>query len=302
MAQLFANNISTTLASACTAAATSIVVNSATGLPSPGSADWFYLTLATPTTPETAWEVVKVTGVSGTTLTVVRGQDATTAVAWAALTRVELRPCAAGMKDMLGAGLTLALATPPAIGATTPAAITGTTITATSAFSGPGTGLTGTAASLTAGAANAVAWANVTGKPNLSASTYQWNWSGQGGQPPWLWGGSDGTNMYVYNPANFTVNAAYYLLASSIGGNLYSGSRGSGGTYTNTTGRVLWVYLFGSNSGGSSNGSTYIYLNGTNVGQINNYGQNWYALIPIPIGYTYKFTVSNSTLTGWYEM
>lgn len=35
-----------------------------------------------------------------------------------------------------------------------------------------------------------------------------WNWSGQGGQPPWLWGGSDGTNMYVYNPSNFSVNYA----------------------------------------------------------------------------------------------
>lgn len=34
------------------------------------------------------------------------------------------------------------------------------------------------------------------------------NWSGQGGQPTWLWGGTDGTNMYVYNPANFSVNYA----------------------------------------------------------------------------------------------
>lgn len=31
------------------------------------------------------------------------------------------------------------------------------------------------------------------------------NWSGQSGQPSWLWGGSDGTNMYVYNPSNFSV-------------------------------------------------------------------------------------------------
>ena len=31
------------------------------------------------------------------------------------------------------------------------------------------------------------------------------NWAGQAGQPPWLWGGADGTNMYVYNPANFSV-------------------------------------------------------------------------------------------------
>ena len=34
------------------------------------------------------------------------------------------------------------------------------------------------------------------------------NWSGQSGQPSWLWGGNDGTNMYVYNPANFSVNYA----------------------------------------------------------------------------------------------
>lgn len=34
------------------------------------------------------------------------------------------------------------------------------------------------------------------------------NWSGQGGQPTWLWGGADGTNMYVYNPSNFSVNYA----------------------------------------------------------------------------------------------
>lgn len=38
-----------------------------------------------------------------------------------------------------------------------------------------------------------------------------WNWSGQGGQPTWLWGGEDGWNMYVYNPANFFVRTAQYM-------------------------------------------------------------------------------------------
>ena len=33
-------------------------------------------------------------------------------------------------------------------------------------------------------------------------------WSGQAGQPTWLWGGNDGVNMYVYNPSNFSVNYA----------------------------------------------------------------------------------------------
>lgn len=36
----------------------------------------------------------------------------------------------------------------------------------------------------------------------------RFNWSGQSGQPPWLWGGSDGENMFVYNPSNFNVNHA----------------------------------------------------------------------------------------------
>lgn len=32
------------------------------------------------------------------------------------------------------------------------------------------------------------------------------NWVGKDGQPLWLWGGEDGNSMYVYNPANFSVN------------------------------------------------------------------------------------------------
>ena len=34
------------------------------------------------------------------------------------------------------------------------------------------------------------------------------HWSGQSGQPSWLWGGNDASNMYVYNPSNFSVNYA----------------------------------------------------------------------------------------------
>lgn len=33
-------------------------------------------------------------------------------------------------------------------------------------------------------------------------------WDGQEGQPTWVWGGNDGKNMYVYNPADFSVNYA----------------------------------------------------------------------------------------------
>jgi hypothetical protein len=37
---------------------------------------------------------------------------------------------------------------------------------------------------------------------------HHFNWSGQSGQPTWLWGGNDSANMYVYNPSNFSVNYA----------------------------------------------------------------------------------------------
>jgi len=51
------------------------------------------------------------------------------------------------------------------------------------------------------------------------------NWSGQGGQPPWLWGGSDGSNMYVYNPSNFSVDYA------NTAGSVSPPTAGSVGSY-----------------------------------------------------------------------
>jgi len=42
------------------------------------------------------------------------------------------------------------------------------------------------------------------------AQYMRFHWSGQGGQPTWLWGGNDAGNMYVWNPSNFSVNYANY--------------------------------------------------------------------------------------------
>ncbi len=51
------------------------------------------------------------------------------------------------------------------------------------------------------------------------------NWSGQSGQPTWLWGGNDGTNMYVYNPSNFNVASASKLTtARTIWGQSFDGT------------------------------------------------------------------------------
>lgn len=47
---------------------------------------------------------------------------------------------------------------------------------------------------------------------HASAFSYKswWHWSGQGGQPTWLWGGNSENSYYVYNPSNFNVNSATY--------------------------------------------------------------------------------------------
>jgi hypothetical protein len=44
-----------------------------------------------------------------------------------------------------------------------------------------------------------------TGARNNEMTFY---WSGQAGQPTWLWGSNNGTDIYVWNPANFSVNYA----------------------------------------------------------------------------------------------
>jgi len=42
------------------------------------------------------------------------------------------------------------------------------------------------------------------------------HWEGQPGQPAWLWGGSEPTNMYVYDPRNFSVG--YATTANQLSG------------------------------------------------------------------------------------
>src|SRR5690606_29754332 len=43
----------------------------------------------------------------------------------------------------------------------------------------------------------------------VGGANLNFHWSGQGGQPSWLWGGNEpGTDMFVYNPSNFSVNYA----------------------------------------------------------------------------------------------
>ena len=62
----------------------------------------------------------------------------------------------------------------------------------------------GTSSSCSGNSATATTAAKL-GRSGDTNTPMTFNWSGQSGQPSWLWGGSDGTNMYVYNPSNFSV-------------------------------------------------------------------------------------------------
>lgn len=101
MGVLLANNVSTTLASGITTSGSTLYVDDASLMPTPGAGEWFWLTL-TQASEESSWEVVKCTGRSGNTLTVVRGQDGSSFAAWPAGTVVSMRGNAQLLRDLSG--------------------------------------------------------------------------------------------------------------------------------------------------------------------------------------------------------
>lgn len=82
---LFANNATSTLAAALASSATTVALAPGTGVlfPAPADGQFFALTLISATTPTGPTEVVYVTELSGDTIvSMLRGQEGTTAQAW----------------------------------------------------------------------------------------------------------------------------------------------------------------------------------------------------------------------------
>ena len=100
----FTNNAETTLSSGINNSVTTISVASSSTFPSISGSNYFYATID----DDTNNEVVKVTAVSGTTWTVVRAQDNTTARAFDSGDKVELRMNVALLEDALGDAATFA--------------------------------------------------------------------------------------------------------------------------------------------------------------------------------------------------
>lgn len=101
MSELISNNASTVLASSITSDAVSIPLNTGTGVlfPNPTVPDSFYATIISAANPA-VFEIVLVTARSGDTLTVVRGQDGTTAQAFSASDLFQQLPVRAAMNAL----------------------------------------------------------------------------------------------------------------------------------------------------------------------------------------------------------
>jgi len=95
----YANDAKTTLSSNVTTAGTSLSVASAASFPTISAGDEMYLTLADALNSTT--EIVKCTAVSGTTFTVTRGHESTTAAAWPTGTNVQLRITSGLLENLL---------------------------------------------------------------------------------------------------------------------------------------------------------------------------------------------------------
>ena len=152
------------------------------------------------------------------------------------------------------------------------------------------------------------------------------NWSGKDGQPTWLWGGEDGSNMYVYNPSNFSVNYANsswlstravqdsdglqinttYLKKADAGKVTLRATRNCDGNWS-ITGLTVGKPLYITHSGGHS--CHIQVLSGTNdfVGHAYNIGAVYYylvvqsssgAYIYIPTSSTVTFNISNASDDG----
>jgi hypothetical protein len=101
MAVKFSNAVKTTLTANISATATTLAVADASQFPTLSGSDHTYATLENITLQR---EVVKVTAISGNSLTVIRGQDSTTARTYSAGDKCELRLNAAMLDDATFSG------------------------------------------------------------------------------------------------------------------------------------------------------------------------------------------------------
>jgi len=162
------------------------------------------------------------------------------------------------------------------------------------------------------GKADTATKAGSLGSGGVGGTAMTFNYSGQSGQPTWVWGSNDGTNMLVWNPANFNVNYAVTSGASntSIGNgqtwqNL-TGSRAAGTTYTNSTGRTITVFVEATSTGGPQSFGVSPAVGGLNLPATTAYSANAgyraSTYFQVPNGQSYSVGVTSSNMSTWAEL
>jgi hypothetical protein len=112
-------------------------------------------------------------------------------------------------------------------------------------------GTWGISVSGNAASATLAAKASTVSRDGGNGTNMTFYWVGQTGQPSWLWGSNDGSNLYVWNPANFSV--AYAASAGS------AGSAGSAAALS--TGNNYQMNALGVGTSNSTGGSIYATAN-----------------------------------------
>lgn len=141
--------------------------------------------------------------------------------------------------------------------------------------------------------------------PATASCNKNWNWSGQAGQPSWLWGGNDGTNMYVYNPSNFTVYRCTGGINKGGNGVGISGDATYFRTYNNDGSPVDNVMKLGSSGGrwkqlyaATTTISTSDRNMKDNIRELTEIHKNFFMKL-VPVSFTFKDGESGRTHVGF---
>lgn len=135
---------------------------------------------------------------------------------------------------------------------------------------------------------------------NNDSQYMRFHWNGQSGQPSWLWGGNDASNMYVYNPSNFSVN-----YANSAGNGVHSSNVnvwGDEGYIRFNDGiQICW----GTSTSGSSSGSftfpqRFVYQSCIMISGTGAYRYAFYVTKIDSTGFSYYRDGSGNTVSPQY--
>ena len=152
------------------------------------------------------------------------------------------------------------------------------------------------------------------GSGGAGGTAMTFNYSGQSGQPTWVWGSNTlyGDSNLVWNPSNFNVKYATSAgtandgLGNGVSWQLVTGSRSAGVSYTNSSGRTRVVMVEMTSTGGP-NAFTLspvvdnVGLPSTTAYSANN-GYMAMSIFIVPNGKTYAVGIYNANMTKWAEL